>query len=40
MSAQAASVRTLTVEQVRKGLASREFSAVELAQSALEFAKS
>ena len=40
MSAQAASVATLTVEQVRNGLASREFSAVELAQSALEFAKS
>ena len=40
MSAKAASVATLTVEQVRNGLASREFSAVELAQSALEYAKS
>jgi len=40
MSAKAASVATLTVEQVRNGLASREFSAVELAQAALEFAKS
>jgi aspartyl-tRNA(Asn)/glutamyl-tRNA(Gln) amidotransferase subunit A len=40
MSAKAASVATLTVEQVRNGLAAREFSAVELTQSALEFAKS
>ena len=40
MSAKAASVATLTVEQVRSGLASREFSAVELAQAALDFAKS
>jgi aspartyl-tRNA(Asn)/glutamyl-tRNA(Gln) amidotransferase subunit A len=40
MSAKAASVATLTVEQVRNGLATREFSAVELAQSALEYAKS
>ena len=40
MSAKAASVATLTVEQVRNGLATREFSAVELTQSALKFAKS
>src|SRR5579864_6609175 len=40
MSAGTASVATLTVEQVRKGLQAREFSAVELAESALEFAKS
>jgi aspartyl-tRNA(Asn)/glutamyl-tRNA(Gln) amidotransferase subunit A len=40
MSTKAASVATLTVEQVRNGLAAREFSAVELTQSALEFAKS
>jgi len=39
MSAKTASVATLTIEQVRNGLAAREFSAVELAQSALEFAK-
>src|SRR5579864_2232248 len=39
MSAGTASVATLTVEQVRQGLKAREFSAVELAQSALEFAK-
>ena len=39
MSTKTAGVATLTVEQVRSGLATREFSAVELAQSALEFAK-
>ena len=39
MSATASSVASLTVEQVRKGLDAREFSAVDLAQSALEFAQ-
>jgi aspartyl-tRNA(Asn)/glutamyl-tRNA(Gln) amidotransferase subunit A len=39
MSAPVASVASLTVEQVRHGLAAREFSAVELTQSALEFAQ-
>ncbi len=38
MSAVSSGVASLTIEQVRKGLAAREFSAVELAQSALEFA--
>ena len=33
------SVASLTIEQVQKGLAAREFSAVELAQSALDFAQ-
>lgn len=32
-------IATLTIEQVQKGLAAREFSAVELAQSALKFAQ-
>ncbi len=32
-------VATLTIEQVQAGLAARKFSAVELAQSALEFAQ-
>jgi len=32
-------VATLTIEQVQAGLASRQFSAVELAKSALEFAQ-
>jgi aspartyl-tRNA(Asn)/glutamyl-tRNA(Gln) amidotransferase subunit A len=32
-------VATLTIEQVQAGLASRQFSAVELAQSALQFAQ-
>jgi aspartyl-tRNA(Asn)/glutamyl-tRNA(Gln) amidotransferase subunit A len=40
MSTKTASLATLTVEQVRNGLAKGEFSAVELAQSALEFAQS
>jgi len=40
MSAKPASVATLTVQQVRNGLVTRDFSAVELTQSALEFAKS
>ena len=39
MSTKTTSVAALTVEQVRNGLAAREFSAVELAQSMLEFAK-
>jgi len=39
MSVGAAGVESLTIEQVRAGLASREFSATELAQSALEFAQ-
>src|SRR6202167_5465812 len=34
-----ADVASLTVEQVQAGLAARKFSAVELAQSALEFAQ-
>jgi aspartyl-tRNA(Asn)/glutamyl-tRNA(Gln) amidotransferase subunit A len=40
MSTKTTNVAALTVEQVRAGLAAREYSAVELAQSALEFAKS
>ena len=32
-------VATLTIEQVHTGLAARKFSAVELAQSAIEFAQ-
>jgi aspartyl-tRNA(Asn)/glutamyl-tRNA(Gln) amidotransferase subunit A len=40
MSAKTASLASLTIDQVRAGLATREFSAVELAQSALEFAQS
>jgi aspartyl-tRNA(Asn)/glutamyl-tRNA(Gln) amidotransferase subunit A len=39
MSAISSGVASLTVDQVREGLAAREFSAVELAQSALDFAK-
>jgi aspartyl-tRNA(Asn)/glutamyl-tRNA(Gln) amidotransferase subunit A len=39
MSALASSVASLTIEQLRQGLAQRRFSAVELAQSALEFAQ-
>jgi hypothetical protein len=39
MSAVSSGIATLTVDQVRKGLAVRDFSAVELAESALEFAK-
>jgi len=39
MSAISSGVASLTIEDVRKGLAARDFSAVELAQSALEFAK-
>ncbi len=39
MSAISSGVSSLTIDQVRKGLAAREFSAVELTQSALEFAK-
>jgi aspartyl-tRNA(Asn)/glutamyl-tRNA(Gln) amidotransferase subunit A len=35
----ARAIRSLTIEQVQTGLASRKFSAVELAQSALEFAQ-
>ena len=38
MSASVSNVAALTVQQVRKGLVARDFSAVELAQSALEFA--
>src|SRR6516162_10957189 len=38
MSTKTASIRTLTTDQVRKGLIQREFSAVELTQFALEFA--
>src|SRR6202046_4578847 len=34
-----ADVPSLTIEQVQAGLASRQFSAVELAHSALEFAQ-
>ena len=32
-------VASLTIEQVKSGLAARQFSAVELAQSALQFAQ-
>jgi aspartyl-tRNA(Asn)/glutamyl-tRNA(Gln) amidotransferase subunit A len=39
MSAISSGVSSLTIEQVRQGLAAREFSAVELTRSALEFAK-
>ena len=39
MSAKAAAVASLTIDDVRNGLARREFSAVELAESALEFAQ-
>ncbi len=39
MSASVSNVAALTVEQIRTGLAARDFSAVELAQSALEFAQ-
>ncbi len=39
MSVETASIAALTVEDVRAGLAAREFSAVELTQSALEFAQ-
>ncbi len=39
MSAGVAGLATLTVEQVHKGLIGREFSAAELARSALEFAQ-
>jgi len=35
----APSIATLTIEQVEAGLATRQFSAVELAQSALQFAQ-
>jgi aspartyl-tRNA(Asn)/glutamyl-tRNA(Gln) amidotransferase subunit A len=39
MSAISSGVASLTIQDVRKGLAARDFSAVELTQSALEFAK-
>ncbi len=39
MSAALGEVASLTIEQVRAGLDTRQFSAVELAQSALEFAQ-
>jgi aspartyl-tRNA(Asn)/glutamyl-tRNA(Gln) amidotransferase subunit A len=39
MTARTLEVAGLTIDQLRKGLESREFSAVELAQSALEFAE-
>jgi aspartyl-tRNA(Asn)/glutamyl-tRNA(Gln) amidotransferase subunit A len=39
MSAISSGIPSLTIDQVRKGLAAREFSAVELAQSALELAR-
>jgi aspartyl-tRNA(Asn)/glutamyl-tRNA(Gln) amidotransferase subunit A len=39
MNATASSIASLTVDQVRERLAAREFSAVELTQSALEFAQ-
>ena len=39
MSALASSVASLTIPQLRQGLEQRRFSAVELAQSALEFAQ-
>ncbi len=39
MSAISSGVASLTIQDVRKGLAARDFSAVELAQSALEFAQ-
>ena len=39
MSGSVAGMAALTIEQVHKGLAQRDFTAVELAQSALEFAQ-
>src|ERR1700685_3919006 len=39
MSAGLAGIESLAIEQIRAGLASRAFSARELAQSALEFAQ-
>jgi aspartyl-tRNA(Asn)/glutamyl-tRNA(Gln) amidotransferase subunit A len=39
MSAISSRITSLTINQVRKGLAARDFSAVELTQSALEFAE-
>jgi aspartyl-tRNA(Asn)/glutamyl-tRNA(Gln) amidotransferase subunit A len=39
MSVISSGVASLTIDQVREGLAAREFSAVKLTQSALEFAK-
>jgi len=39
MSAAPAGLASLTIGQIRKGLESREFSAVDLARSALEFAQ-
>ncbi len=39
MSASVASLPSLTISEVREGLATRSFSAVELAQSALDFAQ-
>jgi len=39
MSATPASVASLNIEKIRQGLASREYSAVELAQSVLDFAQ-
>jgi aspartyl-tRNA(Asn)/glutamyl-tRNA(Gln) amidotransferase subunit A len=39
MSAISSGISSLSIDQVRKGLAARDFSAVELTQSALEFAK-
>jgi aspartyl-tRNA(Asn)/glutamyl-tRNA(Gln) amidotransferase subunit A len=39
MSAISSGITSFTIDQVRKGLAAREFSAVELAQSALDLAR-
>jgi aspartyl-tRNA(Asn)/glutamyl-tRNA(Gln) amidotransferase subunit A len=39
MSANASTIASLSVDQVRQGLASREFSAVELTRSAIDFAQ-
>ncbi|MBZ5608860.1 MAG: Asp-tRNA(Asn)/Glu-tRNA(Gln) amidotransferase subunit GatA [Acidobacteriia bacterium] len=39
MSARVAGLATLTIDQIRTGLRARQFSAVEVAQSALEFAQ-
>jgi aspartyl-tRNA(Asn)/glutamyl-tRNA(Gln) amidotransferase subunit A len=39
MSASVAGLATLTIPEVQKGLAKGDFSAVELARSALEFAE-
>jgi aspartyl-tRNA(Asn)/glutamyl-tRNA(Gln) amidotransferase subunit A len=39
MSAISSGITSLTIDQVREGLAAREFSAVELAQSALDLAQ-